>query len=56
MGKMKEQCIQVMELIQDGVTPRQAALFMGMSVDEVVKIMEIMGYYEDPTEFDYEQT
>jgi hypothetical protein len=56
MGKIKEQCIEVMELIDDGVTPRQAALYMGMSVEEVTKIMEFMGYYDDPTEFDYVQT
>ena len=52
MGKMKEQCIQVMEMIQDGMTPRQVALFMGMSVDEVVKAMELMGV-NYPDEFDY---
>jgi hypothetical protein len=56
MGKIKEQCIEVMELIDDGVTPRQAALYMGMSVDEVIKIMEAMGV-SYPDEFDYyEQT
>lgn len=56
MGKMKERCIEVMELIQDGISPRQTALFMGMSVDEVIQIMEAMGV-SYPDEFDYyEQT
>ena len=56
MGKMKNQVLGVMESIEDGMTPRQVALYMGMSVDEVIKIMEFMGYYDDPTEFDYVQT
>jgi hypothetical protein len=56
MGKMKNQVLGVMESIEDGMTPRQVALYMGMSVDEVIKIMEAMGV-SYPDEFDYyEQT
>ena len=52
MGKIKERCIEVMELIEDGMSPRQTALFMGMSVDEVTEIMEFMGA-DYPDEFGY---
>jgi hypothetical protein len=56
MGKMKNQVLGVMESIEDGMTPRQVALYMGMSVDEVIQIMEAMGV-SYPDEFDYyEQT
>ena len=52
MGKMKERCIEVMELIQDGISPRQTALFMGMSIDEVTKIIEAFGPSID---FEYDE-
>ena len=55
MGKMKEQVISIVEMFQDGVKPRAIALFMGMSVEEVVKVLESMGCYDDPVESDYEQ-
>lgn len=55
MGKMKNQVLGVMELIEDGMTPRQVALHMGLSIEEVVSIMEAMGV-SYPDEFDYEQT
>jgi hypothetical protein len=56
MGKMKNQVLGVMELIEDGMTPRQVALYMSMSIDEVIKIMEAMGVgYPDGFNY-YEQT
>lgn len=55
MGKIKNQVIPIMEMFDDGVKPREIALFTGMSVEEVIKILELMGCYDDPEEFDYEQ-
>lgn len=54
MGKIKEQCIEVMELIDDGYTPRQVSTFLGVTIDEVIKTMETMGYLY-PDESDYER-
>lgn len=48
MGKFKDQFIRINELIEDGYTPRQVALFMGMSVEEVISIMEASGKYFEP--------
>lgn len=52
MGKIKERCIEVMELIEDGMAPWLVALFLGMSVDEVIEIVEFMGA-DYPNEFGY---
>lgn len=54
MGKMKDQMISIMELIDDGYTPRQVSTFLGITIDEVIKTMEMMGYLY-PDEFDYER-
>ena len=55
MGKMKNEILSIIEMFEDGVKPREIALFMGMSVEQVVQILEAMGRYEDPMESDYEQ-
>jgi len=47
MGKMKEQCITIVEMLGDGKTPEQVATIMGMSVDEVIAIMKLMNYVDD---------
>lgn len=52
MGKMKEKCIEVMELIDEGMAPRQVALLTHMSVEEVVKIIEAFGPSMD---FEYDE-
>lgn len=52
MGKMKNQVLGVMESIEDGMTPRQVALYMGMSVEEVIKIIEAFGPSID---FEYDE-
>lgn len=54
MGKMKELRIEVMELIDDGYTPRQVSTFLDMTIDEVVKTIEAIGYLY-PDAFDYER-
>jgi hypothetical protein len=43
-----------MELIDDGYTPRQVSTFLGITIDEVIKTMEMMGYLY-PDESDYER-
>ena len=53
MGKIKNVILPIMEMVDDGKTPRQIALYMGMSVDEVIQIIETFGLSVD---FDYEQT
>jgi hypothetical protein len=54
MGKIKDQILSIMELIDDGYTPRQVSTFLGVTIDEVIKTMEMMGYLY-PDESDYEQ-
>jgi hypothetical protein len=51
---MKDQMISIMELIDDGYTPRQVSTFLGITIDEVIKTMEKMGYLY-PDESDYER-
>jgi hypothetical protein len=46
MGKMKEQCVTILEMIDNGVPIEVVADRFGMPEGEVTKIMELMGFYD----------
>jgi len=47
MGKMKEQCITIVEMLNNGRTPEQVSAAMSMPIDEVIAVMKLMNYVDD---------